>query len=233
MTKGWKRGWGSLGSLSSTIGSRHDQSQLGLAPHRLVRCFIPPGFQPGGSGRKARSPAAWRAELGCGAAQDMKTGVRYPPGCSSPMRCPSRHPAAKAWTQPRERARLDFGPACEELPMASEVRPYTEFSWSMSRRRFLDQWRRAYFYRYQLERLAQEGSGTVLASPTGSRSSRASTPLLCQEMDERAREVEAGRGGAAGDPTPGSRRGGHGQRRGRRAGHAGISPGHRGERPPG
>jgi hypothetical protein len=72
-----------------------------------------------------------------------------------------------------------------------EVRPYPEFSWSISRQRLLENCPRAYYYRYYL---AHNGwlSTTPSAAKLAYRLSKLTglDALLGQEMDERAREIE-------------------------------------------
>lgn len=75
--------------------------------------------------------------------------------------------------------------------MGFEVRPYPEFSWSISRQRLLDDCPRAYYYRYYLSH-----KGWMREAPPASRLAYRLSKLtgldalLGQEVDERAREVE-------------------------------------------
>ena len=76
--------------------------------------------------------------------------------------------------------------------MTFEVRPYPEFSWSISRQRKLDQCPRAYFYTYYLG-----WNGWLGDSPTETRVAyrlgklTSLDALLGQQIDVRARELEA------------------------------------------
>ena len=76
--------------------------------------------------------------------------------------------------------------------MTFEIRPYPEFSWSISRQRKLDQCPRAYFYQYYLG-----WNGWLDEAPTEARvgyrlGKRTSLDaLLGQQIDVRARELEA------------------------------------------
>ncbi len=83
--------------------------------------------------------------------------------------------------------------------MTFEVRPYPEFAWSISRQRKLDQCPRAYFYTYYLG-----WNGWLDDAPTEARVAyrlgklTSLDALLGQQIDVRARELEAAaRGGAA------------------------------------
>jgi hypothetical protein len=83
--------------------------------------------------------------------------------------------------------------------MTFEIKPYPEFSWSISRQRKLDQCPRAYFYQYYLG-----WNGWLDDAPTETRVAyrlgklTSLDALLGQQVDVRAREVEAGaRTGAA------------------------------------
>lgn len=84
-----------------------------------------------------------------------------------------------------------------------EIRPYPEFSWSISRQRLLENCPRAYYYRYYLSH-----NGWLREAPEQARLAyrlsklTSLDALLGQEMDERAREVEAK--ARAGDPLPGA-----------------------------
>ncbi len=82
--------------------------------------------------------------------------------------------------------------------MTFEFRPYPEFAWSMSRQRKLDQCPRAYFYSYYLA-----WNGWLDDAPTATRVAyrlnklTSLDALLGQQIDGRARELEAAaRGGA-------------------------------------
>jgi len=82
--------------------------------------------------------------------------------------------------------------------MTFEVRPYPEFAWSISRQRKLDQCPRAYFYTYYLG-----WNGWLDNAPTQTRVAyrlgklTSLDALLGQQIDVRARELEAAaRGGA-------------------------------------
>lgn len=82
-----------------------------------------------------------------------------------------------------------------------EIRPYPEFSWSISRQRLLENCPRAYYYRYYLSH-----NGWLREAPEQARLAyrlsklTSLDALLGQQMDERAREVEAK--ARAGDPLP-------------------------------
>ncbi len=83
--------------------------------------------------------------------------------------------------------------------MTFEIRPYPEFSWSISRQRKLDQCPRAYFYAYYLG-----WNGWMDEAPTEARVAyrlgklTSLDALLGQQVDVRAREIEAAaRAGAA------------------------------------
>ncbi len=82
--------------------------------------------------------------------------------------------------------------------MTFEVRPYPEFAWSISRQRKLDQCPRAYFYTYYLGWngwLDDAPAETRVAYRLGKLTSL--DALLGQQIDVRARELEAAaRGGA-------------------------------------
>jgi len=82
--------------------------------------------------------------------------------------------------------------------MTFEIKPYPEFSWSISRQRKLDQCRRAYFYTYYLG-----WNGWLDDAPTATRVAyrlgklTSLDALLGQQIDVRAQELEeAARGGA-------------------------------------
>ena len=82
--------------------------------------------------------------------------------------------------------------------MTFEIKPYSEFSWSISRQRKLDQCPRAYFYTYYLG-----WNGWLGDAPTEARVAyrlgklTSLDALLGQQIDVRARELEAAaRGGA-------------------------------------
>jgi hypothetical protein len=85
--------------------------------------------------------------------------------------------------------------------MAFEIRPYPEFSWSISRQRKLDQCPRAYFYQYYLG-----WNGWLDDAPTDTRVAyrlgklTSLDALLGQQIDVRARELEAA--ARAGRPLP-------------------------------
>ena len=88
--------------------------------------------------------------------------------------------------------------------MTFEIRPYPEFSWSISRQRKLDQCPRAYFYTYYLG-----WNGWLDEAPTEARVAyrlgklTSLDALLGQQIDVRARELEAAaRAGAATCPPP-------------------------------
>ena len=76
--------------------------------------------------------------------------------------------------------------------MTFEIRPYPEFSWSISRQRKLDQCPRAYFYQYYLG-----WNGWLAEAPTEARVAyrlgklTSLDALLGQQIDVRARELEA------------------------------------------
>jgi hypothetical protein len=76
--------------------------------------------------------------------------------------------------------------------MTFEIRPYPEFSWSISRQRKLDQCARGYFYSYYLH-----WNGWLDDAPTEARVAyrlgklTSLDALLGQEVDVRARELEA------------------------------------------
>ena len=76
--------------------------------------------------------------------------------------------------------------------MTFEIRPYPEFSWSISRQRKLDQCPRAYFYQYYLG-----WNGWLDEAPTEARVAyrlgklTSLDALLGQQIDVRARELEA------------------------------------------
>jgi hypothetical protein len=83
--------------------------------------------------------------------------------------------------------------------MTFEIKPYPEFAWSISRQRKLDQCPRAYFYQYYLG-----WNGWLDDAPTETRVAyrlgklTSLDALLGQQIDERARELEAAaRTGAA------------------------------------
>ena len=83
--------------------------------------------------------------------------------------------------------------------MTFEIKPYPEFSWSISRQRKLDQCPRAYFYTYYLG-----WNGWMGEAPTEARVAyrlgklTSLDALLGQQVDVRARELEAAaRAGAA------------------------------------
>jgi hypothetical protein len=83
--------------------------------------------------------------------------------------------------------------------MTFEIRPHPEFSWSISRQRKLDQCPRAYFYQYYLA-----WNGWMDEAPTEARVAyrlgklTSLDALLGQQVDARARELEAAaRAGAA------------------------------------
>jgi hypothetical protein len=84
-----------------------------------------------------------------------------------------------------------------------EVKPYPEFAWSMSRQRKLGQCPRAYFYSYYLS-----WNGWLDDAPSESRMAyrlnklTSLDALLGQQVDERARELEAA--ARSGKPLPGS-----------------------------
>ena len=79
-----------------------------------------------------------------------------------------------------------------KLRIVLEIRPYPEFSWSISRQRLLENCPRAYYYRYYLSH-----NGWLREAPEQARIAyrlsklTSLDALLGQEMDERAREVEA------------------------------------------
>ena len=76
--------------------------------------------------------------------------------------------------------------------MAFEISPYPEFSWSISRQRLFEQCPRAYYYRYYMS-----WNGWLWEAPGESRLAyrlsklTSLDALLGQEMDVRAREIEA------------------------------------------
>ena len=76
--------------------------------------------------------------------------------------------------------------------MKFEIKPYPEFAWSISRQRKLDQCPRAYFYTYYLG-----WNGWMEDAPTPTRVAyrlgklTSLDALLGQQIDERARELEA------------------------------------------
>ncbi len=76
--------------------------------------------------------------------------------------------------------------------MTFEIRPYPEFGWSISRQRKLDQCPRGYFYTYYLH-----WNGWLDDAPTEARVAyrlgklTSLDALLGQQIDERARELEA------------------------------------------
>jgi hypothetical protein len=76
--------------------------------------------------------------------------------------------------------------------MTFEIRPYPEFSWSISRQRKLDQCPRAYFYQYYLG-----WNGWLDEAPTEARVAyrlgklTSLDALLGQQVDARARELES------------------------------------------
>ncbi|MEI6452071.1 MAG: PD-(D/E)XK nuclease family protein [Actinomycetes bacterium] len=84
---------------------------------------------------------------------------------------------------------------------AFEIRPYPDFSWSMSRQRKLERCPRAYFYGYYLSH-----NGWLDDAPPESRMAyrlnklTSLDALLGQQMDERARELEAA--ARSGKPLP-------------------------------
>jgi hypothetical protein len=85
--------------------------------------------------------------------------------------------------------------------MTFEIRPYPEFSWSMSRQRRLDHCPRAYFYGYYLSH-----NGWLDDAPPESRTAyrlnklTSLDALLGQQIDERARELQAA--ARSGKPLP-------------------------------
>ena len=85
--------------------------------------------------------------------------------------------------------------------MVFEIRPYPEFSWSMSRQRLFNQCPRAYYFNYY----ASWNGWLREAPPRARRAYRLKQltgldALLGQEIDERARELE--RAARHGDPLP-------------------------------
>jgi hypothetical protein len=87
--------------------------------------------------------------------------------------------------------------------MTFEIRPYPEFSWSISRQRKLDQCPRAYFYQYYLG-----WNGWLDDAPTETRVAyrlgklTSLDALLGQQIDVRARELEAAARAGAALPAP-------------------------------
>jgi len=85
--------------------------------------------------------------------------------------------------------------------MVFEIKPYPDFSWSMSRQRKLDQCPRAYFYGYYLSH-----NGWLDDAPAEARMAyrlnklTSLDALLGQQIDERARELEAA--ARSGKPLP-------------------------------
>ncbi len=82
-----------------------------------------------------------------------------------------------------------------------EVRPYPEFSWSITRQRLLESCPRAYYYRYYLAHngwLSRAPSESKLAYRLSKLTSL--DALVGQQMDERARELEAA--ARSGGPLP-------------------------------
>ena len=92
------------------------------------------------------------------------------------------------------------GDTAAKLRIVFGIRPYPEFSWSISRQRLLENCPRAYCYRYYLSH-----NGWLREAPERAqiayRLSKLTSldALLGQEMDERAREVETAIAG--GDKT--------------------------------
>jgi hypothetical protein len=82
-----------------------------------------------------------------------------------------------------------------------EIRPYPDFSWSISRQRLLDQCPRAYYYQYYLGHNGWLREAPALAKQAYHLKQLTSIDILLgQEMDRRAREIEAAV--RAGDPMP-------------------------------
>jgi PD-(D/E)XK nuclease superfamily len=87
--------------------------------------------------------------------------------------------------------------------MTFEIRPYPEFSWSISRQRKLDQCPRAYFYQYYLS-----WNGWMDDAPTETRVAyrlgklTSLDALLGQQIDVRARELEAAARAGEALPAP-------------------------------
>lgn len=87
--------------------------------------------------------------------------------------------------------------------MTFEIRPYPEFSWSISRQRKLDQCPRGYFYQYYLG-----WNGWLDDAPTEARVAyrlgklTSLDALLGQQVDVRARELEAAARAGAALPAP-------------------------------
>ena len=87
--------------------------------------------------------------------------------------------------------------------MTFEIRPYPEFGWSISRQRKLDQCPRAYFYQYYLG-----WNGWLDDAPTEARVAyrlgklTSLDALLGQEVDVRARELEAAARAGEALPAP-------------------------------
>lgn len=82
-----------------------------------------------------------------------------------------------------------------------EIRPYPDFSWSISRQRLLDQCPRAYYYQYYLGHNGWLREAPAIARQAYRLKQLTSLDILLgQEMDKRALEIEAAI--RAGDPLP-------------------------------